>query len=54
MKIGILNECFLSELYLNRLKAIGEVVVFKNTRTEEEAIERLKGFIKVMKPIKPE
>ena len=44
MKIGVLNECFLSEKHLNRLKALGEVIVFKNTKTEEEAIEKLKGL----------
>lgn len=44
MKIGILNECFLSEDHLNRLKALGDVVMFENTRTEDEAIERLKGI----------
>ena len=44
MKIGVLNECFLSEKYLERLKALGEVVVFNDTKTEEEAVERLKGL----------
>lgn len=44
MKIGVLNECFLSEGHLNRLKALGEVVVFENTKTEDEAIDRLKGI----------
>ncbi len=42
MKIAILNECFLSEDFLNRLRNLGDVIVFDNTRTEEEAIERLK------------
>ncbi len=44
MKIGILNECFLNEKHLDRLKALGEVVIFGNTKTEQEAIERLKGL----------
>ncbi len=44
MKIAILNECFLSENHLNRLKALGEVVIFNNTTTEDQAIERLKGI----------
>lgn len=43
MKIAILNECFLAEGYMKRLEALGEVVVFGNTRTEDEAIERLKN-----------
>lgn len=43
MKIAVLNECFLSELHLQRLKSLGEVVSFNNSRTEEEATERLKG-----------
>ena len=44
MKIGILNECFLNEKHLKRLKTLGEVVIFENTTTEQEAIERLKGL----------
>lgn len=44
MKIAILNECFLSAEHLARLKALGEVIVFPNTTTEDEAIERLKGI----------
>ena len=43
MKIAILNECFLTESYIDRLKALGEVVVFDNTKSEDQAIERLKG-----------
>ncbi len=43
MRIVVLNECFLSEDHLNRLKIFGEVIVFDNTTTEDEAIERLKG-----------
>lgn len=43
MKITVLNECFLNESHLERLKILGEVVVFENTVSEDEAIERLKG-----------
>lgn len=43
MKIAILNECFLNDNHLNRLKALGEIVVYENTSTAEEAIARLKG-----------
>lgn len=43
MKIAILNECFLNESHLSRLKALGEVEVFENTTTEDQAIEKLKG-----------
>ena len=43
MKIAILNECFLNDEHLNRLKALGEVIILENTTTEDEAIERLKG-----------
>ncbi len=43
MKIVILNECFLNEDHLRRLKTLGEVETFNNTTTEEQAIQRLKG-----------
>lgn len=43
MKIAVLNECFLSDAHLTRLRALGEVAVFEKTTTEDEAIERLKG-----------
>lgn len=43
MKIAVLNECFLNNSYLERLKKIGEVKVFPVTKTEEDAIKRLKG-----------
>ena len=39
MKIGILNECFLSEKHLSRLKTLGEVIVFNDTKTKQEAME---------------
>lgn len=44
MKIAVLNECFLSDDHLKRLKSLGEVVIFEHTQTEDEAIERLKGI----------
>lgn len=43
MKIAILNECFLDKDHLVRLKKLGEVKIFPNTKTEEDAIKRLKG-----------
>lgn len=43
MKIVVLNECFLNEKHLNRLKALGEVEVYDDTDSEDKAIERLKG-----------
>lgn len=42
MKIAILNECFLTEDHITRLKKLGEVSVYNDTDTEEKAIERLK------------
>ncbi len=44
MKIAILNECFLNEGHLKRLGTLGDVVTFEDTRTEDQAIERLKGI----------
>jgi D-3-phosphoglycerate dehydrogenase len=44
MKIAILNECFLDENHLNRLRALGEVSMFESTSSEDMAIERLKGI----------
>src|SRR3989338_5095044 len=43
MKIAVLNECFLSDDHLKRLQTLGEVVVYGDTKTEDHAIERLKG-----------
>lgn len=43
MKIAVLNEFFLNDNYLNRLKALGEVEIFGDTDSQENAIERLKG-----------
>ena len=44
MKIGVLNECFLNEKHLKRLRALGDVVILNNTTTEQEAMERLKSL----------
>lgn len=43
MKIAVLNECFLNEDHLRRLEALGDVQIFENTDSEDQAIERLKG-----------
>lgn len=43
MKIVVLNECFLSNDFLNRLKVLGEVELFSDTDSEDKAIKRLKG-----------
>lgn len=43
MKIAVLNECFLNKDHLKRLRVLGEVEIFENTKTENQAIERLKG-----------
>ncbi len=44
MRIGILNESFLSPHHLARLKKLGPVSVFENTDSEEKAIVRLAGL----------
>lgn len=43
MNIVVLNECFLSSQHLDRLKNVGEVVCYEDTRSEDEAIDRLNG-----------
>ena len=43
MKIAILNPSFLTNEHIERLKRVGEVVVFDDTKTEEAVITRLKG-----------
>lgn len=43
MKIVVLNECFLNEDHLKKLKKLGQVEIFENTDSEELAINRLKG-----------
>lgn len=42
MKIAILNECFLGRKHLDRLKKLGQISVYTGTKTEKEAIKRLK------------
>src|SRR5438105_3947775 len=42
MKIAILNEVSLKDEHLKKLRELGKVIVYKNTHTEKEAIERLK------------
>lgn len=43
MKITILNECFFNQKHISTLKKYGEVIVYKDTDTEQKSIERLKG-----------
>jgi glycerate dehydrogenase len=43
MKIAVLNECFLKQAQLDRLKALGEVTIYDDTNSEEKVIERLRG-----------
>lgn len=42
MKISILNECFFNNQHIKRLEKIGQVIVYKDTSTEKDAIERMK------------
>jgi len=41
MEIAILNESFLTENHIKSLMKLGKVTIFKNTKNEEEAINRL-------------
>lgn len=43
MKIAILNESFLTTNHIERLKKLGEVIIYENTNSEEKAIERLQN-----------
>lgn len=43
MKLVVLNECFLKDEHIARLKALGDLEVFTDTTTERQAIERLQG-----------
>lgn len=43
MKIAILNESFLTDRHLATLRGLGELSIYENTETAEEAVERLKG-----------
>ena len=42
MKIAILNECFFEKEHIDRLKKLGDVIIYPNTTTEKEVVERLK------------
>jgi D-3-phosphoglycerate dehydrogenase len=44
MKIVILNESFLKEKHLAKLRQLGEVIVYTDTEDEPTAIERLKDI----------
>jgi lactate dehydrogenase-like 2-hydroxyacid dehydrogenase len=44
MKIAILNESFLTESHIKRLKQLGEVIIYESTNSEEKAIERLQDI----------
>lgn len=44
MKIAVLNECFLKENHIQKLRALGEVLEYKDTTTEDLAIQRLQGI----------
>lgn len=41
MKIKILNECFLKESHLQKLRKLGEVSTYTDTDSEEKAVSRL-------------
>lgn len=43
MKIVVLNECFLEDKHIARLKSLGEVEIYLDTDTEEKALERLQN-----------
>lgn len=43
MKIVVLNECFLKDKHIDRLKNVGELELFTDTTTEQQAIDRLKN-----------
>lgn len=43
MKIVVLNECFLNETHLQRLKKLGDLTVYTDTNSEQSAMERLKS-----------
>jgi len=43
MKIVVLNECFLQNDHIARLKRLGELQVYTDTITEQQTIERLRN-----------
>lgn len=42
MKIVVLNECFFNKDHLARLKKLGDMKIYNDTKTEEQVIERIK------------
>ncbi len=42
MKIVILNECFFSNSHIERLKKLGELSIYEDTNSVEQALERTK------------
>lgn len=44
MNIVVLNECFLGDRHFKRLNKLGKVFIYPSTRSEKEAIERLKNI----------
>jgi len=43
MKTVVLNECFLNNDHIKRLRDLGNLEVFNNTESEDQALERLQG-----------
>lgn len=43
MKIVVLSKCFFSEKHVARLKRLGKVLFYSDTRSETEAVKRLRG-----------
>ncbi|OGK12432.1 hypothetical protein A3C98_00470 [Candidatus Roizmanbacteria bacterium RIFCSPHIGHO2_02_FULL_37_15] len=43
MNIAVLNECFLQKKHLTKLRKLGKVRVYPTTKSEKEAIDRLKN-----------
>jgi len=41
--IKILNYCFFTKKHLRRLRAVGKVTIYENTKSKNEATQRLKG-----------
>lgn len=42
MNISILNECFFTKEHLDKLRSFGNLTIYEDTTTEEEAIKRLR------------
>lgn len=43
MKIVVLNKCFFEKKHIDRLRRFGSVIFYKDTRTEDKVILRLRG-----------